>query len=56
VSLLQEVHLTRLQDPEPFPSQTWGAKALGLTSANRMDLILEPVKARWLILSRTTLP
>jgi hypothetical protein len=46
VSLLQEVHLTRLQDPEPFPSQTWGAKALGLTSANRMDLILEPLKAR----------
>jgi len=46
VSLLQEVHLVRSQDPEPFPAQTWGAKALGLTGTNRMDLILEPLKAR----------
>jgi len=46
VSLLQEVHLARLQGTESFPSQTWSAKALGLTGANRMDLILEPLKAR----------
>jgi hypothetical protein len=46
VSLLQEVHLARNQDAEPFPAQTWSAKALGLTGANRMDLILEPLKAR----------
>jgi hypothetical protein len=45
VSLLQEVHLARRQEPDPFPAQTWGTKAIGLTSANRMDLILEPLKA-----------
>jgi hypothetical protein len=46
VSLLQEVHLARRQDPDPFPAQTWGADALGLTAANRMDLILEPLRAK----------
>jgi hypothetical protein len=46
VSLLQEVHLARRHEPDPFPAQTWGAKAIGLTSANRMDLILEPIRAR----------
>lgn len=46
VSLLQEVHLARRQDPDPFPAQTWGANALGITGANRMDLILEPLRVR----------
>jgi hypothetical protein len=46
VSLLQEVHLARRQDPEPFPAQTWSAKAIGLTSPNRMDLMLQPLKER----------
>lgn len=46
LSVLQEVHLARRQDPESFPSQTWGAKAIGLTGANRMDLMIEPLKAR----------
>jgi len=46
VSLLQAVHLTRREDPEPFPAQTWGQKALGITGPKRMDLILEPLKAR----------
>jgi hypothetical protein len=45
VSILQEVHLARRQEPDPFPAQTWGTKAMGLTSANRMDLILDPLKA-----------
>jgi len=44
VSLLQEVHLARRRDSDPFPAQTWSAKAIGLTSANRMDLILAPIK------------
>ena len=46
VSLLQEVHLARRQDPDTCPAATWSANALGLTGANRMDIILEPVKAR----------
>jgi hypothetical protein len=46
VSLLQEVHLARRQEPDPFPAQTWSAKAMGLTRANRMDLVLEPLRAR----------
>jgi hypothetical protein len=46
VSLLQEVHLARIQIPDSFPAQTWGAKAMGLTTANRMDLILEPLRAK----------
>jgi len=46
VSLLQEVHLARRQDPDPFPAQTWSAKAIGLTSANRMDLILAPLREK----------
>jgi hypothetical protein len=46
VELLQEVHLARRADPEPFEAETWAAKALGITGANRMDLILEPLKAR----------
>ena len=46
VSLLQDVHLARRQSPDSFPAQTWGGKAIGLTSANRMDLILEPVRER----------
>ena len=45
VVLLQEVHLARRQAPDPFPAQTWGTKAIGLTSPNRMDLILEPLKS-----------
>jgi len=46
VSLLQEVHLARRQEADPFPAQTWSAKAMGLTTANRMDLVLEPLIAR----------
>lgn len=46
LSLLQEVHLARRQEPDPFRAETWGAKAIGMTSANRMDLILEPLRAR----------
>jgi hypothetical protein len=46
VELLQDVHLARRSDPEPFPAQTWAAKALGITGAHRMDLMLEPLKAR----------
>jgi hypothetical protein len=46
VSLLQEVHLARRQDPDSFPAPTWSAKAMGLTVANRMDLMLEPLKAK----------
>ena len=46
VSLLQEVHLARRQDPDAFPAQTWSAEALGLTSPNRMDLMLEPLRAK----------
>jgi hypothetical protein len=45
VVLLQEVHLARRQVPDPFPSETWGTKVIGLTTANRMDLILEPLKS-----------
>ena len=45
VALLQEVHLARRQVPDPFPAQTWGIKVIGLTSANRMDQILEPLKS-----------
>ncbi len=46
VSLLQAVHLARRDDPDPFPAQTWSQKALGITGPKRMDLILEPLKAR----------
>ena len=46
VSFLQAVHLARRNDPDPFPAQTWSQKALGITGPKRMDLILEPVKAR----------
>jgi hypothetical protein len=46
VSLLQEVHLARSQEPDPFPAPTWSPKAMGLSSANRMDLVLEPLRAR----------
>ncbi|HWZ82011.1 MAG TPA: hypothetical protein VNW47_05280 [Terriglobales bacterium] len=46
VSLLQEVHLARRQDLDSFPAQTWSAKAMGLTVANRMDLMIEPLKAK----------
>jgi hypothetical protein len=46
ISLLQEVHLARLQQTDTFPAQTWEANALGLTGANRMDLIIEPVRAK----------
>jgi hypothetical protein len=46
VSLLQEVHLARTKEAEPFPAQTWAAKALGLTTPNRTDLILEPLMSK----------
>lgn len=46
VELLQEVHLARTHEADPFPAQTWAAKAIGLTSPNRTDLILEPVMAK----------
>jgi hypothetical protein len=46
VSLLQEVHLARRQEPESFPAQTWSARAIGLTAASRMKLMLEPLKAK----------
>lgn len=46
ISLLQEVQLTRRKDSETFPSQTWGAKALGITGAKQMSIILEPIKER----------
>ena len=46
VSLLQEVHLARLSVPDSFPAQTWSAKTMGLTSPNRMDLMLEPLRAK----------
>jgi hypothetical protein len=45
VSLLQEVNLLRRKDPDPFIAQTWSAKAIGITGANRMGLILEPLRA-----------
>jgi hypothetical protein len=43
VGLVQEVHLSRTKGSAPLPAKTWTANALGLTSANRTDLILEPV-------------
>jgi hypothetical protein len=43
VGLVQEVHLSRTKGSEPFPAKTWSANAIGLTSPNRADLILEPV-------------
>jgi hypothetical protein len=46
VSLLQEVRLTRLSAADSFPAQTWSTKALGLTTANRMDIMLEPIRAK----------
>jgi len=46
VSLLQEVHLARLQGSDSFPAQTWGAKAMGMTGANQMNLMLAPLKAK----------
>jgi hypothetical protein len=45
VSLLQQVNLLRRKDPDPFIAQTWSGKAMGITGTNRMDLILEPLKA-----------
>jgi hypothetical protein len=36
----------RRQEPEPFPAETWSAKAIGVTGANRMDLMREPLKAK----------
>ena len=46
VSLLQEVRLTRLAAADSFPAQTWSTKALGLTTANRMAIMLEPILAK----------
>jgi hypothetical protein len=46
VGLVQEVYLSRTKGSEPLPAKTWSANALGLTSANRTDLILEPVQAK----------
>ena len=46
VSLLQEVHLARRQQPDPFPAETWSAKAIGLTTPNRMDILLAPLKEK----------
>src|SRR5580700_4936013 len=46
VSLVQDVYLARHKDAAVFPSQTWSQKAIGITGANRMDLILEPLKVR----------
>jgi len=46
VSLLQEVHLMRQPNTNPTPGQTWSAKAIGLTSANQLHLILEPLGAK----------
>jgi hypothetical protein len=46
VSLLQEARLARLPEEGTFPAQTWVAGAFGITSKNRMDLILEPLKAK----------
>jgi hypothetical protein len=46
VSLLQEVRLARRQESDSFPAQTWSAKAMGLTGAHQMNLILEPLKAK----------
>ena len=46
VALVQEVHLSRTKGSEPLPAKTWSANALGLTSANRTDLILQPVVAK----------
>jgi hypothetical protein len=42
----QEVHLARTKEADPFPAQTWAARAMGLTSPNQTDLILEPVIAK----------
>jgi hypothetical protein len=46
VSLVQEVRLARRQDSNPLPAQTWGALAFGLTTPNRLDVILQPVKEK----------
>jgi hypothetical protein len=46
VSLLQEARLVRRQDSDSFPAQTWSSKAMGLTGAHQMSLILEPLKAK----------
>lgn len=46
VALVQEVHLSRTKESEPLPAKTWSAIAAGLTSANRTDLILEPIVAK----------
>ena len=45
VSLVQVVHLARLQVPDPLPAETWSSMKIGLTTANRTDLMLEPLKA-----------
>ena len=46
VSLLQEARLARLPEEGTFPAQTWMAAAFGVTGSNRMDLILESLKAK----------
>ncbi len=46
VSLLQEARLVRLPEEGTFPAQTWMTGAFGITGTNRMDLILEPLRAK----------
>jgi len=46
VSLVQEVHLARIEKRETFAAETWSKKALGLTTANKIASIQEPLREK----------
>lgn len=46
VSVVQEMQISRLQGKGIFPAETYGKRALGLTTPNRMDVINEPLKEK----------
>jgi hypothetical protein len=46
VSLAQRVRLTRDPKGRAFPSETWSAISLGLTTPKRLDIIYEPLQEK----------
>jgi hypothetical protein len=46
VSLVQTVRLTRDPKRTAFPSTTWSANAIGLTTPKRLDIIYEPLREK----------
>ena len=46
VSVVQTVKLTRKPKGDDFPSETWKAIALGLTTPKQIEVILEPLKEK----------